>query len=491
MNKLQPIFIGADVGTQGVRAMALNGTGELLSLHSRPFAGVVSRQEQSPQEWWEQLLICLKGVGSDLKRQQTNPPVSGLSVTSTSGTMIALDKAYRPVSGALMYSDTRSEAEACLCREAAAGYHGGGFTTFHSSSNLPKIVWYTRHCPEETSRIALWAHAADYLLGRLSGVWGITDYTTALKTGYDYRKEGWPDYIGAKLGLPYSWFPRVVSPGTVIGHLTEEVSEATGLPQKLPVVAGMTDGCSSQISSGAISPGSWNTTIGTTMVIKGVTRKPLSDPLGRVYNHKHPQGYWMPGGASNTGADWVSLDYGMEDVERMNQAASAITPSPWIAYPLRQRGERFPFVSVSAAGFEPEGLTPVQRFTARLEGVAYLERLCYEVIEKLSAEKAASIYTAGGASQSEVWLRLRSHVLQKPILKMKHTGGAAGAAILAASGTYYSHLEEAGRAMTRHEAVTEPENLAHMQRYDEQYKCFVDKLQTAGYLDGLENKNKE
>ena len=85
-----------------------------------------------------------------------------------------------------------------------------------------------------------------------------------------------------------------------------------GLPASIQVTVGITDGCASQIASGAVKPGDWNTTIGTTMVIKGVTKKQIVDEEGRIYSHRHPAGYWMPGGASNTGADWVTNEFGAQ-----------------------------------------------------------------------------------------------------------------------------------------------------------------------------------
>src|SRR5690606_39859763 len=80
------------------------------------------------------------------------------------------------------------------------------------------------------------------------------------------------------------------------------------------------DGCASQVASGAVNIGDWNTTIGTTLVIKGVTNEEIKDPEGRLYSHRHPEGFWMPGGASNTGADWVSADFS-NDLESLNQQA--------------------------------------------------------------------------------------------------------------------------------------------------------------------------
>jgi sugar (pentulose or hexulose) kinase len=51
-------------------------------------------------------------------------------------------------------------------------------------------------------------------------------------------------------------------------------------------------------------------------------------------------------------------------------------------------------------------LSKAERFTANMEGVAYLERYAYELIEHLSGEQVNAVYTAGGASNSDAWLTI-------------------------------------------------------------------------------------
>ena len=98
-------------------------------------------------------------------------------------------------------------------------------------------------------------------------------------------------------------------------------------------------------------------------------------------------------------------------------------------------------VAPQAIGFEPEGLSIEERFTANMEGVAYLERFAFELIQGFTNEKINAVFTAGGGSNSEVWLKIRSNVLNLPIYKMKEVSGAVGAAILAASNTPFRSLE--------------------------------------------------
>jgi sugar (pentulose or hexulose) kinase len=242
----------------------------------------------------------------------------------------------------------------------------------------------------------------------------------------------------------------------------------------------MTDGCASQIASGAVNPGEWNTTIGTTLVVKGVTTKEIKDPEGRLYNHRHPEDFWMPGGASNTGADWVTKEF-QDDLSRMEEQASQLIPTGLMAYPLLQEGERFPFIAPQARGFSPDNLSPAQKFAAYMEGVAYIERYAFEMIEKLSGEKITAVFTAGGGSKNNTWLIIRSNVLNLPIYKMKYVTGAMGAAILAASKTYFKSITEATRALTYIEKEVQPTKDLST-KYEKDYQKFIKILQKKGFI---------
>ncbi|MBD2701089.1 FGGY-family carbohydrate kinase [Spirosoma sp. BT702] len=473
-------FIGIDIGTQGVRVVLVDEKGEMEASASEVFSLTEqSRLEQSPQEWWDCCRRCLNVLIRDLPSNVIKQSIRSIAVTSTSGTVIPLDERNEPLHNALMYSDPRSAAEGKICKTVAETYHAEGYTGFNASSGLSKIVWFINQFPEQAARIHTWIHAADYITGKLSGNFGVTDYTNALKSGYDVVNECWPTYLFDQLPLQKSWMQDVVPSGKPIGTLLPRLVNEFSLPP-VTVVAGMTDGCASQVASGAVRPGDWNTTIGTTLVVKGVTYQPLNDPEGRLYSHRHPEGYWMPGGASNIGADWVSTDFG-DKLQILNEEAAQRIPTSYVAYPLRRPGERFPFISPNARGFAPDGLSEVALFAANMEGVAHVERYAYELIEQLSGETVRAVYTAGGTSNSDTWLAIRSAVLNRPIYKCTHVTGAVGAAILAASQTYYGSLSEAARAMTHIEKEIVP-HADWIQSYDEGYVRFIQTLREKGFI---------
>ncbi len=440
-----------------------------------------SREEQSPALWWESVWVCLQNLIVSVRDTIDLKAIRAVSVTSTSGTVIPLDANNEPLHDALMYSDTRPAAEGKYCREIAERLHPEGYTGFNASSGLSKMVWYSNHFTEKAAQIHTWVHATDFIIGKLCGDYSVTDYTNALKSGFDVRTGEWPAWLTEHLPLRKEWLQKVVPSGMQIGRLLPELSNSLGLEQ-IQVIAGMTDGCASQVASGAVQPGDWNTTIGTTLVVKGVTTQEVRDPEGRLYSHRHPEGYWMPGGAGNIGADWVSAGFA-DDLPALAQAAADLIPTGLIAYPLLQQGERFPFIAPQARGFAPENAGRAATFAANMEGVACVERYAYEMIENLSGEEVNAVYTAGGGSNSDVWLVIRANVLNRPVHKCGNVTGAAGAAIVAAAGSWFSTLTEAARAMTRIEKTIHPEPaLAHA--YAQQYRNFIQTLTEKGFIAG-------
>lgn len=476
---MQQCFIGIDVGTQGVRASLVTDSGEVIGEASRKFTLTPhSRMEQSPDDWWQGTLDVMDQLHDVVEAHGHRYDVIAIGVDSTSGTVIPMDRDNRPLHSAIMYSDPRSAAAGRRCRALAEQHVSTGYTGFNASSGLSKMVWFVETHPEKAAAIHQWIHASDYITGMLCGRFDVTDYTNALKSGYDLTRFVWPDYLTANLPLRREWLQEVVPSGTPVGGLHDALAARWRMPGA-QVVVGMTDGCASQVASGAVKPGEWNTTIGTTLVIKGVTEQAVHDPEGRLYSHRHPDGHWMPGGASNTGADWVTTDFGT-DLQPLNEAAAALIPTGLLAWPLKQTGERFPFTAPGAKGFVPAGGPPARRFAACMEGVAFIERMAYALIEQLSGERVAAVYTAGGGSNSDTWLRIRANVLDRPIYKCREANGAVGAAIGAASKTRFTSVAEAAQAMTAVEREVLPEPVLK-DRYSEIYSDFVAELTKRGY----------
>ncbi|MFF4058443.1 FGGY-family carbohydrate kinase [Streptomyces sp. NPDC001668] len=425
-------WLGIDLGTQSVRALAVTADGTVLGRGSAPLGGrrAGARHEQDPGEWWEAVRTACRSALLTL----TGVRIGGLAVCGTSGTVLLTDPEGRPASPALMYDDARAAEE-------AAGLRAAGLAV-QDTWALPKALWLVR----EHGAKGRVTHQPDVVTARLVGGPVPTDSSHALKTGYDLQRDAWPDIA---LDLP-----EVVHPGTRLGEVCPAAAEATGIPAGTPVVAGMTDGCAAQIAAGALRHGSWNSVLGTTLVLKGATPDPVRDPSGVVYNHRAPGGTWLPGGASSVGAGALPADV---DPGAMDERAAAYEPSGTLAYPLVSRGERFPFRAPDATALLLG--TPADdadHWAGLLQGVAFTERLCLDYLHHLGAPLDGPLTFTGGAARSPYWNQLRADILGRPARIPEQPEPALGMAALALHGTTGTPLAEAAEHMVRIRAVLEP-----------------------------------
>lgn len=475
-----PVTVGIDLGTQSVKAAAVEEDGRIAawgatSLCSTRTGGI--EHEQDPEEWWQAVGISCREVS----RALGDAEVAGVATCSTSGTVLLADAGGRPLTPALMYDDGRAEDEARLAQRVGYGlWRSMGYEMSHSFG-LPKLLWLLRSLRESTaSPETRLLHQADLVSGRLAGEPVATDYSHALKTGYDLVNDHWPTDVFDDLGVPVSALPHVVRPGTQIGAVHRRAATHCGLPPGTPILAGMTDSCAAQIAAGALAEGRCNSVLGTTLALKGSSRELLSDPGGGVYSHRHPDGGWLPGGASNTGAGALARRLGASDLSALERGAGSRGPAATVIYPLVGRGERFPFARADALGFElREPRDELDLYLAILEGVAFAERLCFSRLQNLGARTAGPVALTGGACGSRFWSQLRTDVLGLSTFVPHSAEPSVGMAILARAGA--GSLSETASRMSSVAERFEPDP-ARAGRLAENFECFCTALVERGYI---------
>ncbi|MFI6298020.1 FGGY-family carbohydrate kinase [Nonomuraea sp. NPDC050790] len=481
------VWVGIDLGTQSVRAMAVTGDGEVLGTAARPLTSHRDgdRHEQDPRQWWDQLAAaCAEALdGVDPGR------IAGVAVDATSGTILLTAPGGEPLTPALMYDDRRAAGELDRVNDVGAQVWARlGYQRMQANWALPKLLWLLRSASSGLAPVrgdvrpasrsggraarptgVRLAHQSDYVNRRLAGEPVATDLSNALKTGVDLIAEEWPGAVMDALGVPGEVLPPVVRPGARLGSVCARAAAETGLPEGTPILAGTTDGCAAQLGAGATRVGSWNSVLGTTLVLKGVTRDLIHDPLGVVYSHRAPDGSWLPGGASSTGTGVLSTALPGRDLTALShQATARETIGQAVIYPLVSPGERFPFAAPGARSFTlGEPADDVETYMAILRGAAYVERLCFDYLDLLGAPVDGEIILTGGATRSAYGNQLRADVLGRPVTLRENAEPALGMAALAASAD-----------LARTKEVVDPRP-----RDAEPYLRFVAELRARGWLD--------
>lgn len=384
---------------------------------SREIDGVVC---QDPGDWWRAVTQCFELLADRVPLAS----VTALAVDSTSGTLLLCDVHGTPITPALMYNDQRPQEIAMAIGRAAGGSAAASVT-----SSLAKLIWLHRSGRSRGAAHAL--HAADWLAGCLTGRFGVSDHHNALKTGFDVISQRWPQWL-AQLDVPRGLLPVVVEPGTPLGELRPDLAQRYGFSARTRVLSGTTDSIAAFLASGARLPGDAVTVLGSTLVTKVVSTRPVTEPGYGVYSHRIGE-HWLVGGASNSGGRALERYIGLDEIRRLSNALATDQPSDLDYYPLPAIGERFPIADPAMTS----RVAPVPSdrrvfLQGLLEGIARIERDAYQLLAQLGAAPVRRLYSTGGGAANMAWSAIRKRVLGDiEFATADHAEAAYGSARLA------------------------------------------------------------
>jgi sugar (pentulose or hexulose) kinase len=417
---MTPLAVGIDIGTSGSRAVAMRADFSIIASTAAPLErfGMNSRD---PAVWWAAVEATLDELLSQIDRDA----VRAIAVDGTSGTVLPVDGAGRPLAEPLMYNDRVAEepilaAIADMAPDASAA-HG-------ATSGLAKALWFQR-----LPGIHAVLHQADWIAGQLSGRFDVSDENNSLKTGYDAEARRWPEWIAAT-GMRMEILPSVVRPGNVIGGLTAAAADQFGLGRNVAVIAGTTDGCASFLATGAATTGEGVTALGSSLTIKILSDGPIFAPRYGIYSHRLGD-MWLAGGASNTGGKVLARHFSLARIIELSAAIDPATETGLGYYPLGSPGERFPIADPALQPrLMPRPDSDADYLKAMLEGIAAIEALGYRRLAELGAPRLTSVRSVGGGAANPAWTAIRQRKLGVAFVAALSDQAAAGTARLALMG---------------------------------------------------------
>ena len=406
-------YLGIDFGTSAARAIALDEQKTVCVRREYPFS-------QAAPDWsvWQRtLLLLLERIPQEI-RQQTR----AIAINGTSATVLLCDAQGKPVTHPLMYNDGREAIVPELMQIAPSNH-----PVLSATSSLAKLLWWSRQSVYREATYFL--HQADWLTFLLHGRLGISDYHNALKLGYDVEQLGYPDWL--KQLSVFSLLPKVLPPGTPVGAVTTEIAQLFSFPAGCFVCTGTTDSIAAFLSSGANVPGEAVTSLGSTLVLKLLSRTRVEESRYGIYSHRLGN-LWLAGGASNTGGAVLRHFFSDEELARLSEQIDPLQASPLDYYPLLKPGDRFPINNPQLPPkLTPRPDDPVQFLHGLLESMARIEAQGYRLLQNLGATALTQVYTAGGGAKNATWSRIRDRCLSVPVQASAQTAAAYGTALLA------------------------------------------------------------
>lgn len=436
-----PTLVGLDVGTSGVKALALSRSGEVLARAQHGYALSTPRTgwaEQDPEDWWRASEAALGELGVE-------PAAIGLSGQMHG--LVVLDERERVLRPAILWNDQRTGAE-CAAIEERVGLERLIALTGNralTGFTAPKLLWLRRHEPETYARIRNVLLPKDYVRLRLTGERAIDAADASGTLLFDVAHRRWSDEVLEALELPREWLPPAHE-STAIGAAGDQAAGALGV--------------------GVDRPGPLSVVLGTSGVVFAALPEYRHEPEARLHTFCHalPDSWhamgvmlsaagslgWLRGALG--GAPYEEL---LAEAERWEPGAEGLLFQPYLA------GERTPHADPDARGaFTGLSLRHDRGALVRavLEGVAYGLRDALELLRGLGVEAEVARISGGGA-RSGLWLKIVASVLGVPLERTEAEEGAAyGAALLGGvAGGVYADAHEAVEACVRVRDRVDPE----------------------------------
>jgi xylulokinase len=461
-------LVGLDVGTTGVKALAITPDGEVVASAEEAYSLSTPHPgwaEQDPEDWWRASESALARLGAEKGRVGLSGQMHGL---------VCLDERGEVLRPAILWNDQRTAAECAEIEErvglerliALTGNRAlTGFTA-------PKLLWLRRHEPDVYARIHRIVLPKDYVRLRLTGAWAIDAADASGTLLFDVANRRWSEEVLEVLEIPVEWLPPV--------------SESTE-------IAGAGDQQAAALGVGVLAPGTVSVVLGTSGVVLAALPEYAHDAEARVHAFCHAApALWEAMGVMLNAAgalrwfrDALAPDASFDDLtaeaERCDAGADGVVFLPYL------QGERTPHADPGAtASFSGLSLRHDRGALARavLEGVAYGLRDSLELLRELGVTPTTGRASGGGA-RSRLWLEIIASVLDLPLERtVVDEGSAYGAALLAgvADDTFDS-AEDAVAACVRTRETVEP-NRAWASAYAEGYARYRALYPSLRALDG-------
>ncbi len=485
---MKDLLLGIDVGTAGTKSAIFTTQGTLVSVGQSDY-GIQHEHpgwaEQDPETWWHAVCSATRQAVSAVPDGPEK--IAGIAVSSQAPTMLPLNRQSKPIRPALIWMDRRSEIEARelerLCGKGIIELVTGNRPDPYYVAS--KILWYRTHEPERFAETDLFVQANGYINYRLTGLHSMDTVHAALLQLQHYEGGGWSEMLCTTCGVSPEHFPPVHPGHRVLGEMTAEASEATGLSRGIPVMVGTVDGAAAALEAGALAAGTAAEMTGTSTVLLMPSDKPVTQPEFIAIPHCVPGKHLLLGALAASGASlkWFRDQFGTVEAHGRRdpydlltkEAAKSRPGSGGVVFLPYMMGERSPIWHTNARGVF-FGLTLSTTRGAMIRSI--LEGTAFALLHNVEyAEKAGitlrELRSVGGGTRSTLWNQIKADVLGIPILLPETSVGAAfGDAILAGMGLgLYTDVEESLRSMVKINARFEPD-AAHHRLYMNIYEVY-------------------
>jgi len=447
-------LLAHDLGTSGNKATLFTVDGELVAAKTSPYDTAYSNDnwaEQSPDDWWK--AVCLSS--RELLETVDAGEIAAVALSGQMMGCLCVDRRGRPLRPSIIYCDQRAEEQTAGMLE---NIDPGEFyrITGHRPSpsySIEKLAWLKQHEPAVYADTHKMLNAKDFINFKLTGQMATDPSEASGTNAFDLNIFAWSDRIVEALGVDGEKLPELKKSTDVLGTITSEAADQTGIKEGTPVIVGGGDGVCAGVGVGCVKPGIAYNYVGSSSWIALTVEKPVRDERMRTMSWAHAvPGYLQPSGTMQTAGaayNWAKNELCATEIQEAQQQGvspyqlidaliEAVAPGSggllFLPYLLGERSPRWnPKAKGAFIGLNLSN-TRTEMLRAVLEGITYnLEIILAIFRREIDIE---SMIVVGGGAKGAVWRQMMADIYNIEVRKPKYLEEATsmGAAVIAGIG---------------------------------------------------------
>lgn len=475
MNSSDELILAIDCGTQSVRAVLIDLSGninQIVKTEIEPYFSInPGMAEQYPEYFRDKMFETSKKLFSEIKFNKER--IKAVTITTQRSTLVNLDKKGNSLRPAISWLDQRQTAKGKYpgkLMQLALRAIGMREAVIYAVKN-GECNWLMQNTPDIWGNTDKFLFLSGYLTYVLTGEFTDSVGCTVGYMPFDYKKQEWADkgHMNFKMfPVEREKLPRLVKPSGTLGYISKVASEKSGIPWGLPLIAAAADKACEVLGSGVVSPDVACLSYGTTSTVQTTHRKYFEViPFFPAYPSAMPdyfnteimifRGFWM--------INWFKKEFGLREMqiaERTGRTAEELFDDMIVNIPAGSMGlilQPYWSPGLKIPGTEAKGAiigfgdvhTRAHIYRAILEGLAFSLKEGLIRTVKRTKIPVKKIIVSGGGSQSRQAMQITADIFDMPAFK-PHTyeTSSLGAAINAAVGMNFFHdYNEAVKSMTR------------------------------------------
>ncbi|PGS05821.1 autoinducer-2 kinase [Bacillus pseudomycoides] len=491
-------LLAYDAGTGSIRAVLFDLQGNQLAVSQKkwvhkPDSRYPGSMNFDVIENWKLVQECTKDV---LQKSNISPSsIKGISATSMREGFVLYDKSGQEI-WACANVDGRASSEVSQLKQIRSHleedlYMKSGQT--FALGALPRLLWIQKHQPDIYDKIHSFTMLNDWILYKLCGVLQIDPSNGCTSGIFDLENRTWDNSIAEQCRLNLSFSPNVNEAGTVIGNVTKQSAELTGLHVGTPIVAGGGDAQMASLGSGVVHPEQTFICGGSFWQQEVNITSPKTDSNARIRVNCHAiPTLWQyetiaffPGLVMRWFRDVfcqeeqeLATELGVDAYELLEEQAKHVPVGSYGIIPIFSNVMNYISWRHAAPSFinlslDANKCGKKELFRALEENAAFITLGNLKLIESLTGKFPSEVIFAGGAAKGKLWPQIVADVLGVPVkVPVVKEAAALGTAIAAGVGAgIYDSMETTSREFVKWESTYEP-NTEHHKLYQQFYQTW-------------------